>query len=60
MKHIEKMEEWYCSMFGLKSKLTFMLPLEKGDRPELDASKYLDQDGIQKLGAIQWDSSFGR
>ena len=28
-KHIEKMEEFYCSMFGSKPKLTFMTPLEK-------------------------------
>ena len=42
-EHIEKMEECYCSMFGSKPKLTFMSPLEKGDHPELDNSKYLDQ-----------------
>ena len=40
-----------------------MLPLE-GDHPELDDSKHLDQDGIQKyyslIGAIQWAASFGR
>ena len=57
-KYIEKMEECYLSMFGSKPKQIYMSPLEKGDHPELDISKYLDQDGIQKhqslVGAIQW------
>ena len=45
-------------------KITFMVSLEKGDHPELDTSKCLDQDGIQKcqfvIGAIQWAVSLGR
>ena len=63
-KCIEKMEECYLSMFGSKPKKIYMSPLEKGDHPELDVSKYLDQDRIQKhqllVGAIQWAVSLGR
>ena len=43
-------------MFGSKTKLNIMSPLEKGDHLELDTSQYLDEDGIQKyqflIGAI--------
>ena len=57
MKFIKKMEELHCIMFGSNPKLTFMSPLDKGDHPELDASKYLDQTVIQKrqslVGATQ-------
>ena len=63
-KRIEKIEECYYSMFGSKSKLTLMSPLDKSDYPELDASKYLDQDEIQKhqsiIGAIQWAAPLGK
>ena len=41
-----------------------MAPLEKGDHPELDATEYLYQDGIEKyqslIGSIQWSVSLGR
>ena len=41
-----------------------MSPWEKGNHPELETSKYLCQDGIQKhkylIGAIKWDVSLGR
>jgi hypothetical protein len=47
-KRIEKTEECYQSMFGSKLKQVYMSPLEKGDHPELDFSKYPDQDEIQK------------
>ena len=51
-------------MFGSKSKELCVLLLEKGDHPELDTSKYVDQDGTQKcqylIGAIQWAVSLGR
>ena len=51
-------------MFGSNPKLTVMSKLEKGDYPELDTSKYLDQDGIQKyqsfIRAMQWTVSLGR
>ena len=51
-------------MLGSKTKLTIILPLEKGDHLELDTYKHLDQDGIQKnqclIGSIQWAVSLGR
>ena len=55
-KCVENIEECYCSMLGSKQKQLYILPLEKGNHPELDASKFLDQDTIQKhhslIGAI--------
>ena len=63
-KHIEKMEDSFNNMFGHKLKQICASPLKKGDHPELDASEYLDQDGIEKhqsiIGAIQWAVSLGR
>ena len=51
-------------MLGAKPKLSFSLPLDKGDQPELDTSEHLDSDGIHKcqsmIGAIQWAISLGR
>ena len=51
-------------MFRSKPKQFYVSPLQKGDNHELDTSKYLDQDGIQKhqslIGAIQWAVSLGR
>ena len=47
-KHVEKMEEYCVSMFGSNPKLTVMPPLDEGDPPELETSKFLDQDGIRK------------
>ena len=56
-KHVEKMEKYYHIMFRLKPKEIYASPLEKGDNPELDTSKCLDQDGIQRqqsfIGAMQ-------
>ena len=52
------MIDFHVNMFGSKSKLTVLSPLEKGDHPDLDTSECLDQDGIQKhqslVGIIQW------
>ena len=63
-KCIEKMEECHHIMFGSKPKQLCISPLEKGDHPELDISKHLYQDGIQKhqylIGAIQCAVSLGR
>ena len=60
-KHIEKMIDFYLSMFGSKSKLNVMSPLEKGDHTELDTSECLDQNSVQKFqslaGVIQWVAS---
>ena len=41
-KNVENMEEYYCSMFRSKPKLRLILPLEKGDHPELDTYEHLD------------------
>ena len=39
-------------------------PLESGDHPELDASEFLDEDGIEiyqsLIGSMQWAVSIGR
>ena len=41
-----------------------MLLLEKGDHPEIDTSKHLDQDRVQKHQLlnedVQWAASLGR
>ena len=47
-KNTEKMIYCHVKMFGSKSKLNVMSPLEKGDHPELGTTKHLDQDGMQK------------
>ena len=51
-------------MFGCKPKQICTSPLEKGDHPELDASRHLDQDSVEKrqsmIGAIQWAVPLGR
>ena len=58
------MFNFYCNMFGTKSKLSFPSPLEKGDHAELETSECLDSDDIQKyqsiIGSIQWAASLGR
>ena len=51
-KHVEKIDECYHIMFGSEPKKIHMLPLEKGDHPELDASKYLCQDGIKNISLL--------
>ena len=60
-KHIGNMKECYHSMFGLKPKQIWILPLEKGGHPGMDASNYMDQDGMKKwqllVGAMQWAAS---
>ena len=46
--HVETMVDCYCSMFGIKPKLSFSQPLEQGDFPELDTSEQIDSDRVQK------------
>ena len=46
-KYIKCMVEMYIRLFGEKSKEIYLLPLEKGDHPELDTSELLDVDGTQ-------------
>lgn len=63
-KYIEKMIDGYKAMFKVKPKETVLSPLEKGDHPELDNSKLLDEEGISKyqslIGSLQWAISLGR
>ena len=63
-KCIETTIYYYYSMFGTKPKLSFSLPLENADYPELETSDHLDSDGVQKhqsmVGPIQWALSLGR
>ena len=51
-KYIEKMVDSYYNMFEHKPKLVYISPLEKGDYPELDTSKHLDEDGVQIYQSI--------
>jgi hypothetical protein len=50
-------------IFGSKPK-KYTSPLEKGDRPEIDETVELDEDGIKKyqtmIGCLQWAVSLGR
>ena len=63
-KYIEKMMTGYNQMFGSKPKGTHQSPLEGNDHPELDDTKFLDKDGVQKyqsaIGSLQWLISIGR
>ena len=63
-KYIIRMIDNYERMFGSKPKTTYSSPLEKGDHPELDTSKELDDDSIKKyqslIGALQWVITLGR
>ena len=58
------MIEAYTSMFGCKPKQNVSSPSEKGDRPELDNTEFLDNEGIQRyqslIGTMQWAISLGR
>ena len=62
-KHVDKIIDCHASMFGSTPKLNVMSPLEKGDRPELEASDRLDQDFMQKYqslaGFVQFAASLG-
>jgi hypothetical protein len=63
-KYIEKTTMGCKQMFGEKSLAKVHSPLEKGDHPELDTSKLLDQtDGVQQyqllIGSLQWAISLG-
>ena len=56
-ENVKKIEECYHVMLGSDPKQIYMSPLERGDHHVLDASKHLDQDGMQKhlsfVGATQ-------
>ena len=57
-KYINKMEDSFKQLFGCMPNKKYPSPLEDGDHPELDTSKFLDEDNIQKhqslVRAIQW------
>jgi hypothetical protein len=43
-RYIDKMEDSYKQFFGEKPRQKYLLPLEKGDHPELDTTAFLEQD----------------
>jgi len=51
-------------LFGTKPSTKPLSPLEKGDHPEIDDSKFLDDDGTQTyqslVGVLQWSISIGQ
>jgi hypothetical protein len=53
----------YEQCFGTKPSQKFTLPLEKGDHPETDSSKFLESTETQQyqslIGALQWAISIG-
>jgi hypothetical protein len=65
-KYIQKMEESYLQIFGSNDPLLpkYQSPLEEGDHPELDTSKFLCEDCTQKyqslIGSMQWLITLGR
>jgi hypothetical protein len=54
----------YERLFGRKPSLKVRSPLEHNDRPALDTSPILDEDGIWKyqslIGTLQWAITLGR
>jgi Reverse transcriptase (RNA-dependent DNA polymerase) len=46
-KYITKLIDQHQNMFGCKPRVC-ILPLEKGDHPEIDTSEELDVDGIKR------------
>jgi hypothetical protein len=54
----------YKQLFGESPSHHSQSPLESNDHPEIDSSKFLGQDDIQKyqslIGAMQWAISIGR
>ena len=63
-KYIEKLISNYERTFGESPSHTCRSPIEKGDHPELDASKLLDEEGIQLyqslIGQLQRVVTIGR
>ncbi len=58
------MVDSYVEMFGEQPKQNIQSPLEKNDHPELDASEFLDDEGIAQyqslIGILQWTITLGR
>ena len=63
MRYIDKMVDTYVQLFGQKPSTKALLPLEKGDHPEVDDSEFLGQEDTQKyqslVGEMQWVISTG-
>jgi len=61
---IDKMVDNYVRLFGMKPSTKPLSPLEKGDHPEIDDSKFLDNKGTQTyqslVSALQWSISISR
>jgi hypothetical protein len=62
-QYIEKMVDNYKRLFGESPSHHSQSPLESNDHPEIDSSKFLGEDDIQKyqslIGAMQWAISIG-
>jgi hypothetical protein len=61
--YIENMVESYKRMFNENPLSKANSPLDSNDHPEVDASKFLDEDGIQQyqslIGSMQWAIHIG-
>jgi hypothetical protein len=61
--YIEKMVESYKQMLNEYPLSKANSPLDSNDHPEVNTSKFLDEDGIQQyqslIGSMQWDISIG-
>jgi hypothetical protein len=61
--YIEKMVDNYKQLFGESPSHHSQSPLESNDHPEIDSSKFLGEDDIQKyqslIGTMQWAISIG-
>jgi Reverse transcriptase (RNA-dependent DNA polymerase) len=62
-KYIHKVIDAYKQMFGCSPPQNLLSPLEKGDHPEMDTSKLLNQEGTERyhslIGSLQWAVSLG-
>ena len=62
--YVSKMEDMYEERFGSKPKQTCQIPIDSGDHLELDASEFLDEEGIEiyqsLIGSMQWPISIGK
>jgi hypothetical protein len=61
--YIEKLLDNYKCLFGKSPLHHSQSPLESNDHPEINSSKFLGEDDIQKyqslIGAMQWAISIG-
>ena len=63
-EYISKIEYSYLHRFGEKPKQSVQSSLKSRNHPKLDASEFLDEDGIKiyqsLIGSMQWAVSIGR